>query len=367
METTRRKWLRNVALGTAALSFSRLEAFSRAAGHPTIPDADNLTVRLSSNENPYGPGPMARKAMNEHVTASNRYGWDLSGQLRTALAQKDKVGDANILLAAGSTEILNLVSEYCAQEKGSLVIANPSYSSWTNVAEQAGLNVVSVPLTADKKLNLPGMLTAIKTDTRLVYICNPNNPTGTVCERNGLISFIREASQKALVLVDEAYIDFSDQESLSRLVLENKNLVIAKTFSKIYGLAGARVGYGIAHTETTERLSNLQCWPNGSTSVVSNAGALAALNDIDFVSKTRSLNEQVRKYTTGQLQKLNLPCIPSMTNFVYFSLAQYQGDFFKKLEDNNISGTGIYEEDGKWTRITIGTMQEMQRFFQAIG
>jgi len=366
METSRRKWLKNITLGAAGVGLSSLETFALPPENVVATVTNSTPIRLSSNENPYGPGPMARKAMAEQITASNRYGWDLTGKLRTELARKNHVTESNILLSAGSTEILDLVPAYCAAEKGSLITAIPSYNYWTGAAERTGLKMITVPLTADKKLNLPGMLAAIQGDTRLIYICNPNNPTGTVCERNQLISFIREASKKALILVDEAYIDFSGEESLSTLVQENKNLVIAKTFSKIYGLAGARIGYAIAHSETIERLSNLQCWPNGSVSVISSAAALAALKDQEFVSESYTLNKEVRKFTADQFQSLTLPFIPSETNFLYFSLADYKEDFFKRLKDNDIMGTGIYEENGKWTRITMGTMQEMQKLFQAI-
>ena len=167
-------------------------------------------------------------------------------------------------------------------------------------------------------------------------------------------------------MIDEAYIDFSGQESVCKLVMENKNLVIAKTFSKIYGLAGARVGYAIANDSTLEQISLLQSWPNGGISAVSVAAALASLQDENFVKETFSLNEKAKQYTIQQLKLLKIPCIPSCSNFIYFSLADYKKDFFEQLKNNNISGTKIYEENGKWSRITIGTMDEMQKFISAL-
>lgn len=210
------------------------------------------------------------------------------------------------------------------------------------------------------------MLKAITQDTKMIYICNPNNPTGTICERNKLVSFIKEATKKVIVLVDEAYIDFTNQQSLSNLVIENKNLIIAKTFSKMYGLAGARIGYAVANETTIYEISQLQSWPNGSVSVVSTAGALASLKDDKFKEKVYSLNEKVKKYTIEQLEDLNITCIPSNSNFIYFSLSNYKKDFFEQLEKNNIIGTKIYEENGKWTRITVGTMKEMEMFIKAL-
>ena len=262
--------------------------------------------------------------------------------------------------------MLDLVSRLSALKKGSFIIADPSFNYWTDTAEKLGLAKIKVPLTADKKLNLDAMLKAIEPDTKLVYICNPNNPTGSICDRDQLVKFINEATKKTIVLVDEAYIDFTDQQSLSTLAIENKNLIIAKTFSKIYGLAGARIGYAIANVKTIEQLSELKSWSNGSISVASTVAALASLKDEKFVSETYSLNLKARQYTTEQLKKLNLVSIPSYTNFLYFSLTNYKKDFFEQLRINNIIGTKIYEEQGKWTRITIGTMQEMQKFIGAI-
>jgi histidinol-phosphate aminotransferase len=131
-------------------------------------------------------------------------------------------------------------------------------------------------------------------------------------------------------------------------------------------LAGARIGYAIANDKTIEQLSELKTWSIGGISVASLAAALASLKDEKFASETYSLNQKARQYTTEHLKKLNLVCIPSNTNFLYFSLTNYKKDYFEQLKTNNIIGTKMYEEQGKWTRITVGTMQEMQKFISAI-
>jgi histidinol-phosphate aminotransferase len=366
MQANRRHWLKQIGLGVAGMGLTNLKTFALPVKEDFTISDGNEPVKLSSNENPYGPSPLARTAMVESINISNRYNWQRTNELIEALAKKNNVTPDNILLGAGSTEILDLVARFAALEKGNLVIADPSYAYWTVTAEKLGLKKITVPVTADKKLNLPAMLKAITADTRLIYICNPNNPTASICERNELLTFIQEASKKTIVLVDEAYIDFTNQQSTSTLSNENKNLIVAKTFSKIYGLAGARVGYAIANTATIAQLSELQCWVNGSISVTSTAAALASILDEKFVSETYALNEKTRKYTIQQLEKLNLACIPSHSNFIYFSLKNYQKDFFQQLKNGNIIGTKIYEEAGKWTRITVGTMEEMQKFIAAI-
>lgn len=368
MHINRRHWLKQLGVGLSGLglaNFNTLTSSSSAFFEPLL--EDGLPINLNSNENPYGPSPLAKAAMTKSLSISNRYNWQLGIELIETLAQQHKVGADHILLGAGSTEIIDLVARFAAANKGSLVIADPSYSNWISTAKKQGLRVIKVPLNAQKAIDLPAMQKAILPDTRLVYLCNPNNPTGTICDRTQLVNFVNEATQKAIVLVDEAYLNFCTQESLSTLTLENKNLIVVKTFSKLYGLAGARIGYAIGHHSTLDQLSALQSWPNGAVSVVSLAAALAALQDEKFITETYALNQKVKQYTVAQLERLSFPCIPSHTNFIYFSLANYKQDYFRKLNDQQIIGTSIFEEAGLWTRITIGTGAEMEKFVGVLG
>lgn len=367
MQLNRRNWLKQLGLGVSGIGLANLNTFAS----PTVDFLNSIvgdaTINLNSNENPYGPSPLARAAMAKSINSSNRYNWQSTTDLVEALAKKNKVSAENILIGAGSTEIIDLVVRLAASTKGNLVKANPTYDNWLPTAKKLGLQAIKVPLNANKELNLDAMLQAITPDTRLVYICNPNNPTGTICAYNKLLNFINEVSKKAIVLVDEAYLDFSKETSLGPLVVGNKNLIVVKTFSKLHGLAGARIGYAIGDATTLEQLGGLQSWVSGSLSVVSAAAALASLTDEKFMAETSALNEQVKKYTIEQLTRLNLACIPSHANFVYFSLANYKQDYFQKLSSNNIIGTRIYEEAGLWTRITIGTREEMERLIAVMG
>lgn len=362
----RRNWLKQTGLGIAGLGMIPFEGFAISTGNDSIEEKNEGPIRLRSNENPYGPSVSARKAMRDSINASNRYNWELYDELIAKIAQKHTLTYENILLGAGSSEILNQVALYCSNKTGNLIIADTTFDYWTITAENAGLKKIAIPLTADKKHALSAMLKAIDADTRLVYICNPNNPTGTICENEALLDFIKEATKTTTVLVDEAYLDFTDQPSLAPLVAGNRNIIIAKTFSKIYGLAGARIGYAIAHPETINEMSQLQFSTNGSISIMAASAALAALQDTKFVAETILLNEEARKYTIEQLERLKIRCILSHTNFVYFSLEKYNKDFFEQLKKNNILGTKIYEEKGKWSRITIGTLNEMKQFIKAL-
>lgn len=366
MTLSRRNWIRQIGLGTAGVGLSGLPLTAPANIITTDMPAHDKTIRLRSNENPYGPSPASRKAMADAVNISNRYGGEFTNELKNAIATHYKLAVDNILMGAGSTQILDLAGLYASQQKGSCVLPQPTFDYWSFVSEKAGLRRIEVPPTADKKIDLQAVLNAIQPDTKMIYLCNPNNPTGTICDTDQLISFLEAATQKVLVLVDEAYIEFTDQPSVCPMVAGNKNLIVAKTFSKIYGLAGIRIGYALAHPDTIQALSGFTSWPDGSHSVVATAAAIAALKDQDFVKKVKTSNQQNRLYTISEMEKLNIPCISSNTNFVYFSLAGYPKDFFEQLKKNDILGTRIYEDNGKWSRITIGTRQEMEQFIKAI-
>lgn len=369
METNRRHWLKKIGIGVAGIGLTNFNSFaSPLVSDKSINSFENDTnlIFLRSNENPYGPSPLARKAFAENVNISNRYNWDIEAKIISAIALKNSVKDENILLGAGSTEILDLVAKFVSLEKGNYVIADPSYDYWTVTLDNLGLTKNRVPLTTDKKINLQAMLEAVNQNTKLVYICNPNNPTGTICEREALIEFVTTIQQNTIILIDEAYLEFTKQQSLSNLVNDHKNIIIVKTFSKIYGLAGARIGYAIANKTIIDNLVNLQSNTNNSVSVLSKLAAIASLKDDKFVSNCYLLNENVKQYTISELKKLNCECVSSNTNFIYFSLAKYNKDYFKQLEDNKIQGGRIYEEQGKWTRITIGKLSEMEKFIKAI-
>ena len=356
-----------MGMSVAGLGLGKMEGLAAPlSDYPALRPLDGGPIKLNSNENPYGPSPMAKDAMLKNIGNSNRYTWSLRQDLVKALAAKHRLTEDNFLLGAGSTEMLDLLARWAVAEKGSIVCAEPGFNYWIDTAQKQGIKKIGVPLTTDKKVDLPALQQAIQADTKLVYICNPNNPTGTCLEKAELEGFIKEASQKCLVVIDEAYLEFAGKPSVSQLVKTNKNLVVLKTFSKIHGLAGARIGYAIAHSSTIETLTSLQSWANGSVSVASAAAAIASLQDEKFITSCHALNEKVRNYTVQEMEALTISCIPSGTNFLYFTLANYKKDFFKQLETHNIIGTRIYEENGQWSRITIGTMAEMQLFIAAI-
>lgn len=361
MATNRRTWLKQSGLALAGLTLlhNRIQALPQYGGLPMPIDGP---IRLSSNENPYGPSPAARKAMAEAIAGSNRYPWNNTETLLQKIADHFGLKSDNVLLGAGSSDILGLVAHYASLQKGHAISAHPSFRSWWGAAEKCGLPIVKVPLTEDKKHDLPAMMAKVNNQTRLVYVCNPNNPTGTVLPVADLKAFITEVSKTALVMLDEAYTEYSDEPSLADMVVNNKNLIVVKTFSKIYGLAGARIGYALAHADTINQLADLLPWANAGVSAVSLAAATASISDKSFISLSKTNNTKAKTFTYQTFQSLNIPYIPSHTNFIYYSAASFKGDLSEVLKTHQIAGTGIIEQTGSWLRITVGTLAEMQQY-----
>jgi histidinol-phosphate aminotransferase len=367
----RRAWLKQGSLAIAGLTFAGKVA--TAGNRSFLPGLEhapsNGPVRLTSNENPYGPSPLARKAMAEAIVSSNRYPFDRTTVLREQIGRNFGLGKEYVLMGAGSSEILGLVAQHASLaggNKGNAITASPAFQIWIPSAQKMGLEIIRVPLTGDKKHNLPVMMSKLNSATRLVYVCNPNNPTGTIVPSADVRNFVEEVSRKCVVLLDEAYIEYSEQPTLAGLVSSNKNIIVARTFSKIYGLAGARIGYALAHPDTIAQMAGLQPWQNAGVSAVSIAAALASLEDKEFVRSSREQNRQAGAYTAKELKALGFECIPSVTNFMYYSIKQFSGNWERLLSAKNILTGRIVEEDGKWTRTTIGTMEEMQAFIAAV-
>lgn len=358
----RRHWLQQATLAIGGLSVSPgLLAGESWTGRPPA-----STIRLHANENPYGPSPMARKAMADAIASSNNYPWEVTTRLREKIAAAYGLSKENVMMGAGSSEILGIVAQHAALKKGNAIAADPTFGIWFTSAQRSGLDIIKVPLDREKQHDLTRMKEKINEQTRLVYICNPNNPTGTIIPAAVLKTFISDACAGTLVLLDEAYTEYSDETSLGAMVKDNPNLVIARTFSKIYGLAGARIGYALAHTSLITRLNELQPWANAGASAVSLAGALASMDDSTFVKTSKLKNAEVRKMVTDRFRELGVPCIPSHTNFLYYSLENQKGDLLASLASGNIRGGRITEENGKWSRISIGTADDMRKFLAVV-
>ena len=364
----RRQLLKQSAFAIAAFSFSR-ELFANPSNVKLGSNASTLTgplfqsnmIRLGSNENPHGPSSLAKQAMIDAVGISNRYQWDMNGELKTEIAKMTGHTKDHVALGAGSSELLGIVSLWAAFKKGNVVASEPTFKLWMPAARRMGLPTKLVPLTETKHNDLNGLMNAMDDQTRMVYLCNPNNPTGTVSPTSVLEEFIKKVASTTIVLLDEAYTDYYDTPSMSKMIDAYPNLVIAKTFSKTFGMAGARVGYVLAHPNTIKQLNEFQAWANAGPSAVSMQGALAAIKDKAFVTYCKKENIKAKDILYKGFDALGIKHIKSFTSFVYFDTATYKKDVPALLLANQITGARSFEQNSSWLRISIGTVAEMEK------
>ena len=228
----RRELIKHAALTIGAFTVSR-DLFAREVFKTTNQQYSADIIKLSSNENPHGPCSMARKAMMDAVNSSNRYPWDVTTKLREKIGSLTGHTKEHVVIGAGSSELLGVVAVWAALQKGNAIAPDPTFRLWMPAAKRTGLDIKLVPLTSKKETDLQRMKDAMNSETKMVYICNPGNPTGTVLPANELETFIKDVAPKAIILLDEAYTEFSSEPSMAKLVNDYPNLVIAKTFSKI--------------------------------------------------------------------------------------------------------------------------------------
>ncbi len=358
----RRDWLRNSAalLGSMMLPISDLE--SRTPIFPLL-TGDKAPIKINQNENPYGPSPLALKAMTEQLTKGNRYAMPMIAEFKTALAKMHKVKDTQILIGSGSSEILALSTFLAAERgKGNLIAADPTFKIWLKPAERVGLDVKWIPLDKTMGHDLARMSEAVNDKTKFIYICNPNNPTGTVLNDADHRSFIKKHAPTNYMVIDEAYTEYADAPSVTDMVAQFPNLIIAKTFSKIYGMAGLRIGYAIAQEETITNMSKYQAWANAGVSNVSIAAAFAALSDQAHCEASKMKNAKVRSFTEGVLREKGYDFVPSKTNFLFFNVHHLNFDFAAEMGKHGVLLRNWEAAGKKYARVSLGTMEEMQEF-----
>src|SRR6059036_816183 len=257
MSISRRKFAQLLGIGAATVVVRPPVSFAKPTQSVTTPltEAGSI-IRLSANENPYGPCPKALQAITESFGLACRYPDEHNNVLIDKLAKLNNVDRSEILLGDGSGEILKLCAEtFTGPQKGKLVAADPTFEAILNNASANGAEVVKVPLTSSFAHDLSKMLAAAKAG--LIYVCNPNNPTASITPKDELRDFISKAPPETVLLVDEAYFHFADSpnyESVIPLVKDHPNLIVARTFSKIYGMAGLRCGYCVAQKQTLDQM-----------------------------------------------------------------------------------------------------------------
>ncbi|GGN01784.1 histidinol-phosphate aminotransferase [Dyadobacter beijingensis] len=331
--------------------------------------APKIIAKLSSNENPYGPPMSAQKAVAESVKNGNRYAWKEMYDLIDKIAKKEGVTADHIMMGPGSSDLLEKVALVTFMKGGNIVSADPCYMSLVSVAKSVGATWKPVPCTADWSHDLKAMEAAIDKDTKLVYVCNPNNPTGAITKGQDLLDFCSRVSEKVPVFVDEAYIELAvgaDTQSMVSLLAQKKNVIIARTFSKIMGMAGIRVGYIAAQPEFLAGINKITRGGMG-ISYTSIFAASASLDDKDFQGNTRKLNHEAKTYLYENLDKMGYKYIPSYTNFVLFPISISGKELLTKMTAKGIAVRSFDVQNKPWCRVSIGTMDEMKAFVGALG
>ncbi len=347
-------------------------------------------VRLSANENPYGPSPMALRAMTDAFSLSCRYPDEHAEVLIGSLAKINGVGREQILIADGSGEILKLCAaaftgpmssaanrpvELAPRSRGGampafmpgrgkMIVADPTFEAILNHARVNRAEVVQVPLTASFAHDLTKMLSAASEG--LIYICNPNNPTASITPKNEIRELLTKAPRETMILIDEAYhhyADSADYESVIPLVKDHSNLIVARTFSKIFGMAGLRLGYCVAQSETIQRLRPHQTWD--SVNIMAMVAAIASLNDADQVTNGRRLNSETKKFVLGELEAMGFKSIPSQANFIMIDVKRPMRPMLEGLRQRGVEVGRLFPALPNHMRVTIGKKPEMEAFLSS--
>ncbi len=327
-----------------------------------------LKARLLANENPYGPSEKTVSAIADSIRKGNRYGHSQAGELIQMLAKKEGVPEDYIMLGPGSSDLLEKVGITHFNEGGNIVAADPTYMSIIKTANSFGAEWKKVPVLDNWEYDLDRMKAEINEETKLVYICNPNNPSGTITPVEKIRRFCTDVSDKVPVFVDEAYLEFMDlpgDQSVVKLLNEDKNVIISRTFSKAYGLAGIRVGYIVALPSTLEMISSM-VRSNMGLNVTALYGAMASLKDQDFVESSVQKNAASRDFVFDQLKMLNIKPVPSHTSFVLFPIEKKGDEFLKEMFALQIGVRSFEIFDKSYCRVSMGTMEEMGLFVDAL-
>jgi histidinol-phosphate aminotransferase len=331
-----------------------------------IEASSNEPLRMMWNENPYGPSEAARTAMTRAFHEANLYADEAMGEMRSVIAEQLDLSRDHILLGTGSTEVLQVVALATCTNGGEVVSADPTFQVLNSYAESIGGTVHRVPVDDVLRLDLEAMAKKINENTKLIYVCNPNNPTGTIVPDTELRRFCEEMSRRALVVVDEAYHEYVEHpgyRSLVDLVRNGHNVIVTRTASKIHGLAGLRVGFGIAQPELVKQLRNQL---TGTMNIMGLRAAIASYRDTKFQSHCFDKNRQSKSIVYKTLRELNCRYVESETNFIFFETGVPIEQLRKDMEGQGIRVGRPFPPYLKWCRLSMTKPDEMQQFSEAL-
>ena len=354
----RRRALQGIFLGAAGVGLS-LKAF----GQIEIPPEQ---VRLIFNENPYGPSPKALAEVARILPLTAYYPDDIEGQLVGLFMERLRLDRKQIFMASGSNEGLQ-AAMMAFGKQGKILSPSLTYSDHLLYAENLGVEVKRIPLRADMAIDLEAIARAVDDSVSLVYLCNPNNPTGMAIDGDELRAFCREVSAKVPIMIDEAYNELTDKPdytSMMDLVREGANILVTRTFSKIFGMAGLRVGYGMGHPDIVKVVrDHVMAWPNG-------VGLYAAYHsylDEDFIAFSRAKILQGREMVNATFRRHGIEPLPSQTNFVYADIGRNADAFADQMAEKNVMIRGAYEGYDTYSRVSMGRIDDLKIFDRVFG
>jgi histidinol-phosphate aminotransferase len=324
-------------------------------------------IKLSSNENPFGPSPMALKAIEKEAKNLQMYPDQKSIFLREALAQKLKVEEDCIICGNGSDEIMEIAAATFLKPGEEVLVSENTFSVYEFTAQLLDGIPVFVEL-KNFEQDLGAMANSISPKTKMIFLCNPHNPTGSYLSANALEAFLKKVPQKVIVVLDEAYLEFVEAKDFPdslKYVRENKNVLVLRTFSKFYGLAGLRAGYGVARKELISYMFRTKLPFNVNR--LAQAGAKAALDDKTFMNKTSKNNREGKKYLYAELDKLGLEYKKTEANFIFINLKRAADVIFMEMMKERViirplTSFGLDEA----IRVSIGTKEQNKRLITAL-
>lgn len=375
-EMNRRDWLRKSAwlTGGAALIpsiWQSLQAAPAASAEAVTGKAFwpanlmGVKAKLDSNENPFGPSNKVKQVLLDSVNTSYRYAFQELSQMKKLIADYEGISEECILLGAGSSPLLQAAAVHFSKNGGSIVTCDPTFDALPRDAEALQAKWVKVPLTSDYSFDLDGIQKHMDGNTSLVYIVNPNNPTGTVLDNDKLKAFCSAVSKRVPVFIDEAYIDYlpnPQEQSLISQVKKGENVIVARTFSKVYGLAGMRMGYLIAQPDMVKTLAKY------NTEIIATPtikAAMAAYQDQEFIKSVLDKTAASKAHLYSVLQSKGYQYIPSVANFVMFPIKMEGRQFVGDMLKGGASVRFWKFNSQEWSRVSIGTMEEMEAFATA--
>ncbi len=323
-------------------------------------------IRLCYNENPFGMSPKAKDAIMNSWGEHPHYDPPCMKELTDTYAKHVGVKPEQVLVTQGSSEVLSLAALTTEMQGGEMVLPWPTFEQLPDYATSMGVTVHKVPLTADLHHDFAAMNAKIGADTKLVFVCNPNNPTAVLDHQSTMRDFVISTAKKCLVVVDEAYHDFVDDpsyRSMTDLVTAGHNIIVSRTASKIHALAGLRIGFAIAHPDVIKKMA---AFATGSPNTFGMRAALASVQDTEYQEFVKARNRESRALLTAALTKAGRRVAPSQTNFVFFHAGRPVEQLQKHFLASGFRVGRAFQPYGDWCRISIGTPDEMQQFVHLI-